>query len=157
MAFDNLLYSELPNNQLAVQNHLVLNDGSHLYYDKLPHKRSRKPYPGLINGVPCVIFRKRASRSALNYLMGKIPEINEYFEDALEFAPTILDCFVEHERAFYFQVVAGREKHELVGIMESPLWEEFDKDFYDLSNLIHYCSDYEDDPGNVFMDDYDLC
>ena len=158
MAFDTPRSSELTEDQLTLQNKLPLDDGTLLYYDKLPlNKRSRKPCSGLINGVPCAIFRKRASRSALNYLMGKFPEIKEYFEEVREFAPTILDCVVEHDRAFYFQAVSGGEIHELVGIMELPLWESSDNDFYELSNLIHYCRDYEDDPGNVFMDDYGLC
>lgn len=158
MAFDILQASKLADDKLTTLNKLKLEDGTLLYYENLPLKKgSRKPCSGVTNGVPCAIFRKRASRSALNYLMGKYPEIKEYFEECREFAPTILECMVEHDGAFYFQAIADGEIHELVGIKELPLWETSDKDFYELSNLIRYCKDYEDDPGGVYMDDYGLC
>ncbi len=158
MAFNMPRLNELPDNQQTIQNKLVLNDSTILYYNELPlKKRSRKPRFGVINGVSCAIFRKKATGSALDYLMERFPEIKSYFEEVREFAATILDCFVEHDRAFHFQAVADGETHELLGIMELPLWETSDKDFYELANLIRYCRDYEDNSGNVFMDDYDLC
>lgn len=148
----------LQSDQHKYQNQMVINEGTLLYYDELPlKKKSRKPYPGLVNGVPCVVFRKKAIGSALNYILGKFPEIKEYFEGVQEYAPSILDCMVEHDRAFYFQAAGDGESHELLGIMELPLWETAQEDLYELSNLIRYCRDYEEDPDNVFMDDYGLC
>ena len=44
-----------------------------------------------------------------------------------------------------------------MAIKTVPLWDTAEKDFYDLLNLIHYCEDYQEYPGMVFMDDYDLC
>lgn len=158
MASDTKQLSKVPSDQLPFQNQIVLENGSLLLFNDLPlKKRSRKPCPGLVNDVPCVIFRKKAIGSALNYIMGKFPEIKEFFEEVREFAPPILDCMVEHDRAFYFQTTADGEIHELLGIIELPLWETANDDFYELSNLIRYCRDYEVDPDNVFMDDYGLC
>ena len=141
-----------------MKNKLMLNDGAILYYDSLPlKKKSRKPCFGLLEGVSCAIFRKKASGLVLDSLMERYPEIKIYFEEDREFAPTILGCMEDHGRAFFFQVEADGENHELVGILELPLWETSDVDFCELSNLIHYCEDYEDEPGGVFMDDYGLC
>ncbi len=136
---------------------LQIDEGNCLYYNELPvNKRYRKPFVGYLNEMPCVIFRKQASGSALSYLMKKYPEMG-LFEEVKDFSPTIIDCFEEHGMAFYFSVEADGVEQPLVAIIDGPLWETAVKDFYELLNLIHYCVDYSENPGGVFMDDYGLC
>ena len=136
----------------------IIDESTYINYNELPIGNARESYSeGTVNGSPCVIFRKDDSESAMNYLMERYPLIKKWFEKVSEYAPTIIDCLEENGHAYYFQAEGAGVSHDLMAIKTGPLWDTAEKDFYDLLNLIHYCEDYQEYPGMVFMDDYDLC
>ena len=139
------------------QNQIKLENGQTLSYTELPLiKGSRKRCCGELDGTPCVIYRKKSYRTVLNYLMNKY-SIMEIFDDCKEYSPNVVDCLVDHKCATYFDVTNEDTTHEMVAILDSPLWESAEEDLIYLVNEIHYCRDYEESGGGVFMDDYGLC
>lgn len=134
-----------------------LENDQYVYYSDLPIGKE-KPFfcEGNINGENCVIFLHDETGAILDFLMENYPEM-ECFQPVRDYSPSIISCFSEHDRVFYFIAQRRGAKYKFVAIKLGPLWESTSDDFHRLINLINYSEDYAESDGNVFMDDYGLC
>ena len=139
-------------------NSINISSDTILKYDALPIKKGdRKSYSVTINNVPCTVYRQNSYRTALKYLMKEYPALESYAYEDLDYAPSIFDCFEEHGRAIKFEILLNEQNHKLIAFPKLPPWDNAEQDLIYLLNMIHYVSDYQDNPDGVFMDDYGLC